>query len=143
MDGHVSFQHPNEVDWTAASVNMALQPGDRIYSGEDGRAEIEIDDGSVLHLSEKTDIEILSLRDDLIQMRALASPHQLRLVLAARRFVWLPFLVTRTRKVLPRPVMGFLVPAGPRGLLQRQQLLSPQDLQLLPPQPPDDAVSRT
>ncbi len=71
LDGHVSFQHPGEVDWTAASINMALQPGDRLYTGEDGRIEIEIDDGSVLHLAEKTDLEFLSLNDDIVQVRIL------------------------------------------------------------------------
>src|SRR5688572_11959203 len=64
VEGHVSFQHSEEADWTAASINLALQSGDRIYTGEDGRAEIEFDDGSVLRLAEKADIEILSLKDD-------------------------------------------------------------------------------
>jgi Family of unknown function (DUF6600)/FecR protein len=71
VEGHVSFQHSSDVDWTAASVNLALQTGDRIYTGEDGRAEIEFDDGSVLRLAEKTDVEILSLKDDFIQLRIL------------------------------------------------------------------------
>ncbi len=71
LEGHVSFQHPNEVDWSAASINMALQPADRIYTGDDGRAEVEFDDGSVLRLAERTDLEVLSLRDDLIQLRVL------------------------------------------------------------------------
>ncbi len=71
LEGHVSFQHPNEVDWTSASINMALQPEDRIYTGDDGRAQIEFDDGSVLYLAEKTDVEILSLREDLVQIRIL------------------------------------------------------------------------
>ncbi len=71
IDGHVSFQHSGDVDWSAASVNMALQPADRIYTGAEGRAEIEFDDGSVLRLAEKTDVELLSLKDDLIQLRLL------------------------------------------------------------------------
>jgi hypothetical protein len=71
LDGHVSFQHSGEVDWTAASINLPLQPGDRVYTGNDGRAEIEFDDGSVYRLAEKTDIELLSLREDLIQIRVL------------------------------------------------------------------------
>lgn len=71
MDGNVSFMHPNEVDWSAASINMPLQVGDRIYTGADGRAEMEFDDGSVLRLAEKTDVEILSLKEDLIQLRIL------------------------------------------------------------------------
>src|SRR5215510_14444371 len=53
VEGHVSFQYSNAVDCTAASINLALQSGDRIYTGDDGRAEIEFDDGSVLRLAEK------------------------------------------------------------------------------------------
>ncbi len=69
MEGNVSFQHASDNDWSAASVNFPMQPGDRIYTGPDGRAEIEFDDGSVCRLAENTDIELLSLRDDLIQWR--------------------------------------------------------------------------
>jgi hypothetical protein len=71
LEGHVSFQHSDDVDWSAASVNMALQPGDRIYTGEGGRAEVEIDDGSVFYLAEQTDMEFLSLREDFVQVRIL------------------------------------------------------------------------
>ena len=71
IEGHVSFQHPNEVDWTDASINLALQPGDRIYTGTDGRAEIEFDDGSVLRLAEKTDIELVSMSENLMHIRVL------------------------------------------------------------------------
>jgi hypothetical protein len=71
MEGHVSYQHTSDVDWSAASINLPLEPGDRIYTGRDGRAEIEFDDGSVYRLAENADIEILSLREDLIQLRIL------------------------------------------------------------------------
>ena len=71
IEGHVSFQHPGEVDWSAASVNMALQVADRLYTGETGRAEVQFDDGSVLRLAEKTDVEILAMREDLVQVRIL------------------------------------------------------------------------
>ena len=33
MEGNVSFQHTSDVDWSAASINLPLQPGDRIYTG--------------------------------------------------------------------------------------------------------------
>ena len=72
LEGRVSFQHAGDIDWNAASVNMALQPADRIYTGEEGRAEIQFDEGSVLRLAEKTDIEILALKEDFIQIRVLA-----------------------------------------------------------------------
>ena len=71
MEGDVSFQNTADVDWTAASINLPLQPGDRIYTGPQGRAEIEFDEGSVLRLAERTDIQFLSLNEDVIQIRIL------------------------------------------------------------------------
>ncbi|MBN2317905.1 MAG: FecR domain-containing protein [Acidobacteria bacterium] len=69
MEGNVSFQHTSDVDWTAATINLPLQPGDRIYTGPQGRAEIQFDEGSVYRLAEGTDIQFLSLGEDLIQVR--------------------------------------------------------------------------
>ena len=69
--GHVSFQHASDADWSAASINLPLEPGDRIYTGPDGRAEIELDDGSVYRLAENTDIEVLTLDEKRIQLRIL------------------------------------------------------------------------
>jgi hypothetical protein len=59
------------VDWSAASINLALAPADRLYTGDNGRAEIQFDDGSVLRIAERTDVEVLSLREELIQLRIL------------------------------------------------------------------------
>jgi hypothetical protein len=71
LEGHVSYQHSSDVDWSAASVNFPLEPGDRLYTGQDGRAEIQFDDGSIFRLAENTDLEVLSLKDELIQVRML------------------------------------------------------------------------
>jgi hypothetical protein len=71
LDGIIGFQHAGETDWLPASINMPLQIGDRIYTGQDGRAEIEFDDGSAYRLAEGTDVEILTLSDDLTQIRVL------------------------------------------------------------------------
>jgi len=71
IEGRVSFQHMGDVDWSAASVNLALQPGDRLYTSDDGRAEVEFDEGSVLRLSEGTDVEFLTLSEELVQIRIL------------------------------------------------------------------------
>jgi hypothetical protein len=71
LEGHVSYQNSSDVDWSEASINFPLEPGDRIYTGQAGRAEIQFDDGSVCRLAENTDFEILSLKEDLIQVRLL------------------------------------------------------------------------
>jgi hypothetical protein len=71
IEGNVSYQYSADIDWSAASVNLPLEPGDRIYTGDDGRAEIEFDDGSVYRPARNTDIEILSLKEERIQIRVL------------------------------------------------------------------------
>ena len=71
LEGDVSTQRLPDVDWSAASINLPLEPGDRIYTGRNGRVEIEFDDDSVLRLAENTDIEILALDDRIIQVRML------------------------------------------------------------------------
>ncbi len=71
IEGQASFLHAPDVDWSAASINMPLEPGDRIYTGRSGRAEIEFDEGSTLRLAENTDVEILALSERLIQLNIL------------------------------------------------------------------------
>lgn len=71
IEGAVSYEMASETEWAAASVNMPLEPGDRVYTGKEGRVEIEFEDGSVLRLDEDTDIEILSLSDEIVHVRML------------------------------------------------------------------------
>jgi hypothetical protein len=71
LEGNVSYQRAPDVDWSAASINMPLEPGDRIYTGPNGRTEIEFDDNSVLRLAENTDVEIMSLNEDVVKLRML------------------------------------------------------------------------
>ena len=71
IEGNVGYQRVPDEEWAAAGVNMPLEPGDRIYTGRGGRVEIEFEEGSVLRLSENTDIEILTLDEDFVQIRML------------------------------------------------------------------------
>ena len=71
IDGDVGYQRVPDEEWAAVSVNMPLEPGDRIYTGRNGRVEIEFEEGSVLRLTENTDIEFLSLDEDFVQIRML------------------------------------------------------------------------
>jgi len=71
IEGNVSYQRVPDEEWAAASVNLPLEPGDRIYTGRGGRAEIEFEEGSVLRLAENTDIEFLALDEDFVQIRML------------------------------------------------------------------------
>ena len=71
IEGNVGYQRVPDEEWDAVSANMPLEPGDRIYTGQGGRVEIEFEEGSVLRLSENTDIEILTLDEDYVQIRML------------------------------------------------------------------------
>jgi len=71
IEGNAGYQRVPEEEWSAASVNMPLEPGDRIYTGRGGRVEIEFEEGSVLRLSENTDVEILTLDENFVQIRML------------------------------------------------------------------------
>ena len=71
IEGNVGYQRVPDEEWAAPSINMPLEPGDRIYTGRGGRAEIEFEEGSVLRLAENTDIEILALDEDFVQIRML------------------------------------------------------------------------
>ena len=71
IDGNVGYQRIPDEEWSAVSVNMPLEPGDRIYTGRNGRVEIEFEEGSVLRLAENTDIEVLTLDEDYVQIRML------------------------------------------------------------------------
>ena len=71
IEGNVGYQRVPDEEWAAPSVNMPLEPGDRVYTGRGGRVEIEFEEGSVLRLAENTDIEILTLDEDFVQIRML------------------------------------------------------------------------
>ncbi|MDR0842439.1 MAG: FecR family protein, partial [Acidobacteriota bacterium] len=71
VEGNVSYQRVPDEEWSAVGVNMPLEPGDRIYTGQGGRAEIEFEEGSVLRLGGDTDIEVLTLGEDFVQIRML------------------------------------------------------------------------
>ena len=71
IEGNVGYQRVPDEEWVAASVNMPLEPGDRIYTGNGGRVEVEFEEGSVMRLAESTDIEILALDEDFVHVRML------------------------------------------------------------------------
>ncbi|MDR1726371.1 MAG: FecR domain-containing protein [Acidobacteriota bacterium] len=71
VEGKVGYQRVPDEEWAAVSVNMPLEPGDRIYTGPGGRIEVEFEEGSVLRLAENTDVEMLALDEEFVQMRML------------------------------------------------------------------------
>ncbi|HEY6271325.1 MAG TPA: DUF6600 domain-containing protein [Terriglobales bacterium] len=67
LNGAVSFQASGEDQWNQATLNYPLTTGDRIYTDQDGRAELETGNMAV-RLSGNTDLTTSNLSDQLIQL---------------------------------------------------------------------------
>ena len=68
MDGTVSFQPAGVSDWVDASVNRPLIPGDNIWVGDQGRAELHVG-STALRLGANTAFQFLNLDDQTVQIR--------------------------------------------------------------------------
>jgi FecR protein len=67
-EGSVSFQPGGTEDWIAAPVNRPLTTGDKLWSDQDSRVELQLD-GSFLRLSSNTAISFLNLADEVTQVQ--------------------------------------------------------------------------
>ncbi|MBI1748466.1 MAG: FecR domain-containing protein, partial [Acidobacteria bacterium] len=68
IQNNLAFAHGDE-EWSGASINTPLQPGDRLYAPAQGRAEIQFDDGSALRIGSNTEVTLARLDDDHVQIR--------------------------------------------------------------------------
>ena len=59
IEGDVQVYTEDTSEWVAAAINMPLKEGDRIWVPGDGRAELQLNDGTSLRLSEDSSLEIL------------------------------------------------------------------------------------
>ena len=69
MHGEVSFWRPGAEDWTPATVNTPLAPGDVLYTGSAGNVEIQIGPRSFVRAAEGTQIGLDNQDPDFIQFR--------------------------------------------------------------------------
>lgn len=67
--GNVSIQRGDSGDWVAATVNTPIESGDRISTGDDSRAEIQLDYANVVRLDQNSTIKIADLTADHIQLQ--------------------------------------------------------------------------
>jgi hypothetical protein len=67
VQGKVSFQPSGETDWSEATLNRPVTTGDRIYTDEGARAELEVGPFAV-RLAAATDITLANLSDELLQL---------------------------------------------------------------------------
>ncbi len=60
--GSVSFQPAGTDDWVTAGLNRPVTTGDKLWSDNDGRTELQLD-GSLVRLSSNTGFSFLNLSD--------------------------------------------------------------------------------
>jgi hypothetical protein len=65
--GKVSFQPSGETDWSEASVNRPVTTGDRLYTDQDARAELEVGSFAV-RLGQGTDLTLANLNYQIMQL---------------------------------------------------------------------------
>jgi hypothetical protein len=67
LDGDIGLLPAGAQDWGAAEINRPLTRGDKLSSGPDARAELELD-GGTLRIDRDTGFGFLELNDDLAQV---------------------------------------------------------------------------
>ena len=68
LDGNVSFQPTGTEDWTAAAKNRPVTVGDKLWTDQDSRAELQAGQAS-LHLGSMTALSFLNLDENILQVR--------------------------------------------------------------------------
>jgi len=66
--GAVSFEPAGTDEWVDATVNRPMTTGDKLWSDQDGRAEVRID-SFALRLGAQTGFSFLNLDDNVVQVR--------------------------------------------------------------------------
>ncbi len=81
LAGSVSYARGDDPDnWQAVDFNVPLTVGDRLYTGDDGRVELQVHGGFHIRVGAQADFETLNLTDDTKQwsLRAGYAAFQLR-----------------------------------------------------------------
>jgi hypothetical protein len=68
LDGNVSFQPTGTEDWAAAAKNRPVTVGDKLWTDQDSRAELQAGEAS-LHLGSMTALSFLNLDESILQAR--------------------------------------------------------------------------
>ena len=69
VEGEASYLNADADEWTAVDVNAPLVTGDRFWSGSGGRAEIQLPGGVYARLSNDTELELLEVSDQAVQVK--------------------------------------------------------------------------
>jgi hypothetical protein len=69
VDGAVSFWRPGAQDWAPARVNTPLAAGDSLYAGERANLEIQIGPRAFVRAAERTQLGIVAIEPDFVQLK--------------------------------------------------------------------------
>ena len=69
LHGDVSTQHSDSTEWAAATVNTPVVNGDHISTGQNARAEIQLDHANILRLSDQTTANVVNLTRNQMQLQ--------------------------------------------------------------------------
>jgi uncharacterized membrane protein YgcG len=68
MQGAAQVQPAGTKEWQLASVNVPVRAGDRFWTPEDARLELQFQNGTILRLDYKSTLDVLSLDETMIQV---------------------------------------------------------------------------
>jgi uncharacterized protein DUF6600 len=71
LEGSVTTQRTADEDWTDAALNLPLMVGDKIYTGVNGRVELQLEDEVVLRLGGDTYVHFANLEETLTRIGVL------------------------------------------------------------------------
>lgn len=69
IHGNVSIQRGDSGDWIAATLNTPIEAGDRVSTGDDSRAEVQLDYANLVRLAANSTVKITSLNKGQIQLQ--------------------------------------------------------------------------
>jgi hypothetical protein len=69
INGSVSMQRGDNSQWTAVTVNTPVMAGDRVSTGDNSRAELQLDYANVIRLSSNTTVKVASLNKGNVQVQ--------------------------------------------------------------------------
>ncbi|MBS1137696.1 MAG: putative prolin-rich exported protein, partial [Proteobacteria bacterium] len=68
ISGSVSFSPAGQPDWVRAAVNRPLTTGDRLWTGDSSRAELQLG-GAAIRIGPSTSMVLLNLDDRITQVQ--------------------------------------------------------------------------
>ena len=72
IDGQVSFWRPGDKDWQPALLNIAVAPGDLLYTGADANLELQVGGRAFLRAGGDTQLGLVSHEPDYLQLKVTA-----------------------------------------------------------------------